>query len=230
MQQTKISPFTVFYEHGEEFHRLKNEIFTQGIYYFETNSSAPRILDAGAHIGLATLYFKKLYPTAKITALEPLPQNFALLEKNIFENQLTTVDLHQIALADQTGEADFFFDTTDQKWFSTASFSSGAWNHQQQSQKISVQTQTLAYFLKESVDFLKMDIEGAEQRVIESTGEKIKNIQHMIVEFHPTVEQSLPHLVHFLEDQHFRVDLWQNGKKVVLQPTKKLLYIEAKQK
>ncbi len=40
------------------------------------------IIDAGANIGLAAIYFSNLYPNAKILCLEPDTENFKLLEKN----------------------------------------------------------------------------------------------------------------------------------------------------
>ena len=73
MHQTKLAPFVVSYQNGQEFHHLKKEIWTEHLYYTEIDSVMPRIIDAGAHIGLASLYFAKTYPTAKILSLEPNP-------------------------------------------------------------------------------------------------------------------------------------------------------------
>ena len=42
----------------------------------------PLIIDAGAHIGCATVWFKNQFPEARIIAIEPEPENFALLSKN----------------------------------------------------------------------------------------------------------------------------------------------------
>jgi FkbM family methyltransferase len=42
----------------------------------------PLIIDAGAHIGCATIWFKHQFPTARIVAIEPEPGNFAMLSKN----------------------------------------------------------------------------------------------------------------------------------------------------
>lgn len=41
------------------------------------------VLDIGANIGTAALYFARLFPNARVFAFEPVPENFALLEKNI---------------------------------------------------------------------------------------------------------------------------------------------------
>src|SRR5258708_710719 len=180
LNKSKLSPFTVFYENGPEYHQLKNEIFTQDAYFFETANPQPRIIDAGAHIGLATLYFKKLYPNARITAIEPNPHTFALLEKNIFENGLTDIETQNIALAGTNGTAEFFMDSTDEKWLSTASFTQGAWTRTQTSTSFQVPTAPLSQFLDastEPTDFLKMDIEGTEQEVLMDSAKSLHLIK-----------------------------------------------------
>src|SRR5262249_10363750 len=42
----------------------------------------PVIVDCGAHIGLATLWFAQQYPAARIFAVEPVTSNFELLVRN----------------------------------------------------------------------------------------------------------------------------------------------------
>ncbi len=228
---TKIAPFKVYYHNGEEFHQLKGEVFTQGHYYFETNNLTPRIIDAGAHIGLSTLYFKKLYPGSEIIAIEPNPHTFRILEKNIAENQLRHVEALPVALSDQSGQETFFMDESDEQWLSTASFIPGAWTGAQQSQESQVQTTLLSLFLDKPVDFLKMDIEGAEQKVLMAIPDQIRQIKHMIVEFHPVAGQDLEKLLEYLQEHGFTTELWKNGKEV---PSAKrahgLVYIEAKQR
>ena len=43
----------------------------------------PLIIDAGAHIGCATVWFKHQFPEARVIAIEPEPENFALLSQNV---------------------------------------------------------------------------------------------------------------------------------------------------
>lgn len=224
----KLGLYTVFFRNSEEYHHLKQEIFTQDCYYFETENPAPRIIDAGAHIGMATLYFKKIFPAAQIIAIEPLPQNVEWLEMNVWQNQLSDVEIVPAALAAHEGIADLYFDTAPQPWLISASFTEGAWSHTQQSEKVVVPTLPLASFLEEPVDFLKLDVEGAEEEVLYAAREHLHQIKHCMIEYHPSATQSLDRIVKLLGDLGFQITLWQKGK-VITQYRKGLAIIEAKQ-
>lgn len=226
MPSTKLQQFTVHFDNSEEFHRLKTEIFTHDQYYFETDSPTPRIIDAGAHIGLATLYFKKIYPNADITAIEPNPSNLKLLEKNIWENGLEKVDVAPIALSTHAGQQAFYQDISPERWFSTSGFIPGAWNQNQKSEELTVLTQPLSVFLTQPIDFLKMDIEGAEQDVLESSRDHLHLVKQLMIEFHPNPAQDLPDLVKFLQDLGFTVSVWKDGQEVKPKHARGLVMIE----
>ena len=51
----------------------------------------PVIIDAGANVGAASLWFRCLYPDAAIVAIEPDPDNLAMLRKNVGGDPLTHV-------------------------------------------------------------------------------------------------------------------------------------------
>jgi len=214
MSQAKLGAYTVEFRNSEEYHKLKQEIFTQDTYYFETDNPQPVIIDGGAHIGMATLYFKKLYPHAKVIAIEPLPQNFRLLESNLWSNQLDDVETHNVALAGRENQAEFYFDLSGDDWFTTASFIEGAWTHTQKSQAVTVPTVPLATFLTQPIDFLKLDIEGTEEEVLFAAREALNQVRQLMVEFHPLPHQSLARTTKILEDRGFQVALWQKGKEV----------------
>ncbi len=55
----------------------------QGLYeQIAGAGQAPLILDAGANIGASVVYFARTFPRAHLVALEPAPDNFALLQAN----------------------------------------------------------------------------------------------------------------------------------------------------
>lgn len=212
MQSAKLKNFTVYFENSEEYHHLKREVFSHDEYYFETDNPAPVIIDAGAHIGLTTLYFKSLYPAAKIIAIEPNPTLFKILEKNVWENQLTDVTLIQGALSDAQGTEELFIDATKNEWWSTGSFTKGAWTRQQESEPIQVPTWTLAEFVTQPVDLLKLDIEGAEQKVLESSADALVLIDQIVMEYHSTKNQNLYYLSEMLKKQGYSLEYSQDGK------------------
>ncbi|WP_341675479.1 FkbM family methyltransferase [Niveibacterium sp. SC-1] len=58
------------------------EIFLSREYELELGSPG-FVIDAGAHIGLAAVYFASRYPQAVVVAIEPEPSNFELLLRNV---------------------------------------------------------------------------------------------------------------------------------------------------
>ena len=65
---------------------LYREIFARQQYYFRAETESPLILDCGANLGMASLYFKWLYPKARVRAFEPDPSTFELLKQNLARN------------------------------------------------------------------------------------------------------------------------------------------------
>lgn len=61
-------------------------------------------LDIGANIGLYSVFLsRQVGPKGRVLAFEPEPKNFALLERNLRENQCTNVAAHRTAVGDRTG-------------------------------------------------------------------------------------------------------------------------------
>ena len=81
MQSTRLGKYEIWYENSDEFYELKKEIFSENCYYIELEKEDPYIIDLGAHIGMSVVYFKMLFPKAKILAFEPVPYNFEILKK-----------------------------------------------------------------------------------------------------------------------------------------------------
>jgi FkbM family methyltransferase len=59
------------------------QVFLEGQYNFDIPFTPTTILDGGANIGLASVYFAHRYPAASIVAVEPNQENFEVLQKNI---------------------------------------------------------------------------------------------------------------------------------------------------
>ena len=67
----------------------------------------PRILDCGANVGLASLYFKKRYPEARVTAFEADPAIADVLRGNLLRNGCPDVEVVEAAVWTEEGTVEF---------------------------------------------------------------------------------------------------------------------------
>jgi len=186
---------------------LFTEIFIMQQYQFKASNSTPRIIDCGANIGMAVIYFKILYPNSEIVAFEPNPNVFALLEKNISQNNIQGVHLRNEAVSDEEGKIEFFVGEYLGSMVGSTVMQRGGENVHQ------VDCVKLSSLLKDEMAHLvKIDIEGAEIQVLNdlvSTG-TIKNSNQYIIEFHHNILSSNHSLADFLkafENNDFKFSL-----------------------
>jgi FkbM family methyltransferase len=174
------------------------EVLLDQIYRFVARRrSSPFIIDCGANIGLSLIYFKYLYPNARVIAFEPDPQNFAVLERNVKAFGLSDVTLHQKAV--WNAEADLAFQATGSLASRVLAESGGT-------QTIRVSGARLKDYLSEPVDFLKLDIEGAERDVLLDCGDSLTNVDYLFVEYHgyPGEQQALGDVLQVIQAAGFR--------------------------
>jgi FkbM family methyltransferase len=79
--------------HGEEYHVPVPEAekaLRQAYDEILANRRTPVIVDAGANIGAASLWFRKMFPKVHIVAIEPDPAAFELLMRNMQSDPLVT--------------------------------------------------------------------------------------------------------------------------------------------
>jgi FkbM family methyltransferase len=183
---------------------LIREIFANATYFFEAATDRPTILDCGSNIGMSVLFFKKLYPNARITAFEPDPATFALLVRNIATNNLANVEAHQIALAAKAGTLDFNRDRDPE----TSSLLMSVNPQRQSGQRIAVEARPLSGYISENIDLLKIDIEGSETDVMHelAASGKLALIRDIHMEYHHHIgsaRDNLSMMLRLLEDAGF---------------------------
>lgn len=159
------------------YHSLE-EIFSDKIY-LQSLSQGSYILDCGSNIGLSILYLKNICPSATIEAFEPDAANFALLEKNINYNKLSNVNLHQKAVWDDNTTLIF-----ENKGSLASKVDAAA------TEGTRVEAVRLRDFIYKDVDFLKIDIEGAEYPVMKDIEDKLHHVKTMFLEYHGTFDQN----------------------------------------
>jgi len=144
------------------------------------------VLDLGANIGYYTLIFAKLVgEEGKVFAFEPEPDNFSLLKKNVEINGYKNVTLLQKAVSDKTGKLKLYIDKD-----CIACHSIYPLPPQDGSQSIEIEAIRLDDYFENydgKIDFIKMDIEGAEKEAIQGMSsllKKNKNVK-IVSEFNP---------------------------------------------
>ncbi len=188
--KSKFGQFTVYHRTQKEFESLLKDL-EEGRYLFKKDDKPRFIVDAGAHIGLITLYFKICFPNAEILCFEPNPETFQVLQKNIEANQLEGVKAVNAALSDQEGKQTLFGNINlkegnepDTRGNSLIS----DWGEWQDPHSCEVETLKLSSYIDRPVDFLKLDVEGCEMMVLkdlEASG-KINLIKMFFAEIHIT--------------------------------------------
>jgi FkbM family methyltransferase len=184
---------------------LFSETFVNDEYGFASPDESPTILDCGANIGMATLYFKTLYPKARITAFEPAPATFKCLSRNTAAFQ--DVEVRNQAIAGRAGHIDLFRED-DHPTSPMASTSQGRVD----GAHISVEAVTLSEVISGPIDFLKVDIEGAELEAMEEleASGKLPLVAQMAIEFHHHVNKDddrFSRLLNLLERNGFGYQL-----------------------
>ena len=161
----------------ELLHGLR-EIFIDNLYK-QLLPKDPFIIDCGANIGLSIIYMKRLYPGARIVAFEPDKDNYELLRLNVESFGFKDVELRKEAV---------WTEDTILNFTNEASMSSRIENSLT-ADTVKVDAIRLRDQIVRKVDFLKMDIEGAEFAVLSDLGEKLDMISNLFIEYHGTYGQ-----------------------------------------
>jgi FkbM family methyltransferase len=179
-------------------------IIEQQIYEFDSRSDSPMIIDGGANIGLALFYFKTRFPKSRIIAFEPDPNLFQILTRNVETWGFTDVQLNNCALWTKNDVLKF-----ECEGGHSGSLVEGNRDSQHLETQIEVPTRALSDYLREPVDFLKLDIEGAETQVLRSCEPLLGNVRKLFVEYHsyPNVPQTIAELLTILDRAGFRVSI-----------------------
>ena len=155
------------------------------------------VVDAGANIGVITVIFsKKVGDTGKIIAIEPEEENLRLLEMNIKKHSLKNVIVIKKGL----------YCKKDKKLLTLHSSGDHTLydKFMREGEKVAIEVDTLDNLLKElkieKVDFIKMDIEGAEIDAIKGMEKTLlKKPKLVIAAYHlhdgePTYKVLAPYL------------------------------------
>ena len=172
--RTKLLDWDLEYVCGSALTSFIDSVIVRRLNDFIPDSDQPLILDCGANIGFTVLNYKRQFPSAKIIAFEPDPQFVPVLRRNLARNSAADVEVVEAAAWVSDGQSQWFCEGIDGSHLVDAQSGSGTM----------VQTVDLACYLLDSVDLLKIDIEGAEYELIVHLAERLLNVKNIVIECH----------------------------------------------
>lgn len=156
------------------------QVFLHREYDFDWPSDVRRIVDGGANVGFASLYFKGQFPQAQIHALEPHPQNAEAFRKNTAHLEGITLSQKALHHSDHVR-----LRLTDEGFgsngFMTRDEASGSTVADVETMSIGGIQQAMGW---EAIDLVKLDIEGGEQALFEANLEWMESTRFIVLEFH----------------------------------------------
>ena len=150
-----------------------------------------RVVDVGAHIGLNTLYMaSRVGPSGHVTAVEPTPDNLAVLRRNVAANHLQSVTVRAVAAGRTHEQRDFFLRGAVSAVNSL--FPESVYAEVSEVARITVAPlDDLVDLVDGPPRLVKIDVEGAELDVIAGMTRLLHapNIR-LIVEWHPLLQEA----------------------------------------
>lgn len=184
---------------------LMNELLITEDYFFESEHDEPIIIDCGSNFGLSLFYYKNLYPNSKIISFEPLSSMREILRDNIKANNWSDIQLEPYALWDKDTEMTFQVPEGDSMAGSLTE--RRASSHKAMTEE-KVLCRKLSRYLNQKVDFLKLDIEGAELEVLEESKHLLNNVNYIFCEYHHLIDSPrLGKIITIFENAGFDVNV-----------------------
>lgn len=164
------------------------EIFLQRAYQVELRRKPRTIVDCGANIGFASVYYANRYPRSRIIAIEPDPGNFRICERNVRRYRRITPVHAAVWSANQKLSV---YDPGDEhgEWGVRVVDAEPPGGRRIRSE---VPGFTLDRIMEElgieHIDLLKVDIEGAEREVFRDASRWIDRVGVIVIELHDRFE------------------------------------------
>jgi len=155
-----------------------SEVFIDKCYDIDLLSTPEKILDLGANVGYSSIYFKKKYPSARVACVEPIEENLSILKQNIELNSLS-IKVLEAAVSSTAGLVHMEKGTKDYNYVVT---------NNQKDNSVVVQALTIDQILCtlgwDTIDLIKIDIEGSEKELFSKNTEWLYKVNNLIIEAH----------------------------------------------
>lgn len=172
---------------------LCREILLRGQYDWQFSTTPKVIVDAGANIGMAAVFYANKFPESRIVAVEPDPSNYRVLKKNSAPYQ--NIVAINAALWRDNRQLDILDPGMGHSTFQTREVDNCTVAEGRQLVR-GVRLDTLLKDLGIGyVDLLKVDIEGSEKEVFEHSQSWIGGVGVLAIELHDWIQEGCSHSV-----------------------------------
>lgn len=193
---------------------IRNYLEGRGLIAVSRSEASRVWIDVGAHLGQGTLDEALRDPTLLVFAFEP---NWKLA-RQIMGKAANFVVL-PMAVSDSDGFAEFFINTADGSSSLVKMEAAGMahWEHSHYAVESTtvVQTIRLDTFMRlanlRTIDYLKIDAEGVDLRVVQSAGDRLRDIKKIVLEVDIAPDRlyegapSHAEVMDFMENNGFRL-------------------------
>lgn len=174
------------------------------------------IIDAGANIGCSALYFHNIYPSATIICIEPEDSNFYLLEKNTNHLGGKVISLKKALWPVET-----ILELMQRDWSHDGFLVMKSEKNDEVIAKVPTVTipALIDEYKIESIDLLKIDIEGAEKAFFENDSDLLNLIskaQCVFMEVHPEFISEEEVMERFIQHQFECKPIFITGQPVAI--------------
>jgi len=185
----------IYYADLHSFYHQIVQIFGQNLYTFESSAPNPKILDCGAHIGIASLFFGTKYPGAEIITFEADSEIAAMAEKNLQSYNIPNFEVIAKAVWKDNKGVSFEASNDDSGFIDV--------NNTLQNKVPSIRLRD--YLENDKIELLKIDIEGAEYEVLKDCRGVLRNVEKIVAEVHRfrTDDGRFGELLALLEEEGF---------------------------
>ncbi|TWU25462.1 31-O-demethyl-FK506 methyltransferase FkbM [Novipirellula galeiformis] len=209
MQRMKFRSYKLLFENQASAESMVRQI-DEFPSFFTPKVDRPLIIDCGANIGVSVLEWKTRWPGSEIICFEPDPFAFQILQKNIDLNDVPSVRCINAAVSDREDTVPFYGEVSA-RGDARGNSIDAAWGQREGTAESMVKCKRLSsYIAMRDVSFLKLDIEGAEQRVLVEIADQLDRVEAIYVEVHETDDSveynSAAQIEQLLKDTGFHVE------------------------
>ena len=157
------------------------KVFADREYALPLRQTPRSILDGGANVGFAAVYYAELYPEATVVAVEPDRENFAILKKNTAS--YTSIRVFEAAIWSSDTQVELEDPGMDQHAFRVGGLSQQSNASRRSVTALSIETLSARADVS-GFDLVKLDVEGAEREILVNAGGWLPQSQVLIAELH----------------------------------------------